>query len=191
MCREISLIRCSELDVSYFVLSVELWTQDGTLEVNLVRHSATSPSISATTQSSYPPPPTLPPGHPYGPPLTHAVGGGGYGQNYQYQQSGPMYPHQPYPATIGGGMLNVSFERNQINYLAGPPVPGLYYPPPMMTSNGVMQTQDPRSAPQGMFTRNLIGSLAVTATKLNDLQGKQGIWFILQDLSVRTEGAFR
>ena len=41
------------------------------------------------------------------------------------------------------------------------------------------------------FTRNLIGSLAVNAFKLNDDQGKLGLWFVLQDLSVRTEGEFR
>lgn len=45
--------------------------------------------------------------------------------------------------------------------------------------------------PQGMFTRNLIGSLAASAFRLNDPQDKIGIWFILQDLSVRTEGCFR
>ena len=55
----------------------------------------------------------------------------------------------------------------------------------------VMVTQDPRSAPSGMFTRNLIGSLCVSAFRLDDPDRKPGIWFILQDLSVRTEGTFR
>ena len=45
--------------------------------------------------------------------------------------------------------------------------------------------------PQGMFTRNLIGSLSASAFRLNDPDEKSGIWFILQDLSVRTEGTFR
>lgn len=40
-------------------------------------------------------------------------------------------------------------------------------------------------------TRNLIGTLVATAHKLHDLNDEQGIWFILQDLSVRTEGEFR
>jgi hypothetical protein len=44
---------------------------------------------------------------------------------------------------------------------------------------------------QGMYTRNLIGSLAVNAAKLQDDVGKVGLWFVLQDLSVRTEGVFR
>ena len=42
-----------------------------------------------------------------------------------------------------------------------------------------------------MFTRNLIGSLTVNASRLNDPNGKTGYWFVLQDLSVRTEGHFR
>ncbi|KAI5378000.1 hypothetical protein J4E82_003382 [Alternaria postmessia] len=40
-------------------------------------------------------------------------------------------------------------------------------------------------------TRNLIGMNAVNACRLNDLAGKPGFWFVLQDLSVRTEGTFR
>lgn len=50
---------------------------------------------------------------------------------------------------------------------------------------------DPRSHPSGMFTRNLIGSLCVSAFKLTDCENRMGVWFILQDLSVRTEGSFR
>lgn len=46
-------------------------------------------------------------------------------------------------------------------------------------------------APQGMYTRNLIGSLAASAFRLLDVDEHIGIWFILQDLSVRTEGTFR
>ena len=45
--------------------------------------------------------------------------------------------------------------------------------------------------PQGMFTRNFIGSLAASAFRLTDPTDKIGIWFILHDLSVRTEGDFR
>jgi hypothetical protein len=40
-------------------------------------------------------------------------------------------------------------------------------------------------------TRNLIGSLVATAFKLYDLNDTLGIWFILQDLSVRTEGEYK
>lgn len=44
---------------------------------------------------------------------------------------------------------------------------------------------------QGMFTRNLIGNCAGSAFRLHDTKDKIGIWFVMQDLSVRTEGAFR
>lgn len=47
------------------------------------------------------------------------------------------------------------------------------------------------TAPTGMFSRNLIGSLAASAFRLSDDNDKVGIWFVLQDLSVRTEGSFR
>ena len=50
-------------------------------------------------------------------------------------------------------------------------------------------------APQGVTgggcTRNLIGSLGVAIQQLNDLDDKPGLWFIVQDLSVRQEGTFR
>jgi len=36
-----------------FVLNVDLWNEDGTREVNLVRHSSGTPSISSTTPASY------------------------------------------------------------------------------------------------------------------------------------------
>lgn len=120
--------------------------------------------------------------------------GGGYGQPYPYPQGpgaqGYPPPHQPYPASAGELEI-IEDSKKVLILLVAPLAPGTYYPAPLMTANGVMQTQDPRSAPMGMFTRNLIGSLAVTASKLNDTHGKQGIWFILQDLSVRTEGSFR
>jgi hypothetical protein len=43
----------------------------------------------------------------------------------------------------------------------------------------------------GQFTRNLIGSLTASAFRLKDDKDVMGIWFVLQDLSVRTEGSFR
>jgi Velvet factor len=45
--------------------------------------------------------------------------------------------------------------------------------------------------PTGMFTRNLIGALSASAFRLYDQNEKFGIWFILQDLSIRTDGIFR
>jgi hypothetical protein len=44
---------------------------------------------------------------------------------------------------------------------------------------------------RGTITRNLIGALAASASRLQDTDNIVGIWFILSDLSVRTEGVFR
>lgn len=49
----------------------------------------------------------------------------------------------------------------------------------------------PAATPQGMYTRNLIGALTASAFRLQDPSDKIGIWFVMQDLSVRTEGNFR
>jgi Velvet factor len=182
---------CSELDPSYFVLMVDLWSGDGRSEVNLVRHSATSPSISATTASSYPPQSMPINTYPYGHPMAPMAG---YGPPppYGYPPQNDGYGHPPaYHA--------YDQHRGYHQYGSTTPItPTSQYAPnggsqgPLMSPTApVMITQDPRSAPTGMFTRNLIGSLSVSAFKLTDTHGKLGIWFILQDLSVRTEGTFR
>lgn len=67
-------------------------------------------------------------------------------------------------------------------------MPPGYGPDETAMSRAIGQPVDQRG---GMFTRNLIGSLAASAFKLHDTDDRLGIWFILQDLSVRTEGAFR
>jgi hypothetical protein len=152
----------SDLDISFCVLTVDLWNADGTSEVNLVKHSATSPSISTAMSSSYPPPPqSLSP--------TYSA----YPQNSYGQPVG-------YPVNYGG------------NNVYQPP----YGYPPYYGAAGQMPPSMPPAAPAtgtsgGMFTRNLIGSLSASAFRLNDPDDKIGVWFILQDLSVRTEGVFR
>lgn len=86
----------SDIDHSMFVLNVDLWNEDGSKEVNLVRSSTGSPSISSTTPYSYT---TLNGGDPGLVPYTqhvlpshrdpsysstHSVG---YSQDYQLQAS--------------------------------------------------------------------------------------------------------
>ncbi|OQE28888.1 hypothetical protein PENSTE_c003G09427 [Penicillium steckii] len=166
-------IDINEIDTSFYVLTVDLWNADGTNEVNLVKHSATSPSISTAMSSSYPPPPqNLSPTYPgygqspYGAPPV------GYGMNY-----------------YGGGQM----YQNQNPYASQQPVG---YPPYGFPSGGQMPAamspaQPVAGGPGGMFTRNLIGSLSASAFRLTDPDNKIGVWFILQDLSVRTEGTFR
>lgn len=42
---------------------------------------------------------------------------------------------------------------------------------------------------QGVLTRNLIGNLATSASKLHDPEEELGIWFMLQDVRVRIGGS--
>jgi len=222
----------SEVDTAFFVLTVDLWSADGKREVNLVRHSATSPSISAATSSSYPPRPPTPPYQPNGSsapnsahpfsmqhqqwnhghqlppqqsptqPAHPAQYGFGVGNsNYhlyrtpqplppppqpQYQQAQPQYhPHQQYPPQHQQQAYYTAPSANGMAYYTQqPPAQGPLLTPDQMQPQGGQQ-------PAGMFTRNLIGSLCVSAFKLTDCDAQTGVWFILQDLSVRTEGTFR
>lgn len=206
-----SIISSSDIDTSYFVLTVDLWSDNATKEVNLVRHSATSPSISATTATSYPPNPEeigptsvyastplhqvqiAPPySQPQPPPVAHPHVPMPYHQ-HQYPQQGVQPQNQPLPpppipsqAQQGGYWINQTptpmTPTGQMPQVQGP----LLSPSAQSTLSC-----DPRSHPSGMFTRNLIGSLCVSAFKLTDPDNNMGVWFILQDLSVRTEGLFR
>lgn len=222
-------IDISEIDTAFFVLTVDLWSADGKREVNLVRHSATSPSISAATSSSYPPRPPTPPYQTNGAssapnsanPLsmqsagwhhqhqlpaqqspTQPTNGGTYGYTAplyhtwrppqpipppqsQYQPSHQQYQPQPqYPSQSQPQPYYAPAAANPLTYYGQPQQQG-----PLLTPDQ-MQPQAGQQA-TGMFTRNLIGSLCVSAFKLTDPDSQMGVWFILQDLSVRTEGSFR
>ena len=175
-----------------------------------MRHSATSPSISAGTTSSYPPPPEdlhaqslyVPP------PSAQPLISQNYGQGMQQQQlnayqqvPNPYHQHQ-YSQPSQSGPLPpppppVHSHSQQQGYYNTPtttPITpnafqqALINQGPLLSPSG---SCDPRSHPSGMFTRNLIGSLCVSAFKLTDPDNSMGVWFILQDLSVRTEGSFR
>lgn len=182
--------------------------------MNLVRHSATSPSISAATSSSYPPPSSAPSHYPAYAAQTQQVSlGNGYSQPMSihqstqphnvYQQS-PGYPNQNYQQAHNPYQQQPTLvSQPQSNYYHTPtptPItPSSYYTQQIQPNQVPLTspqhlthpTIDPRSSPSGMFTRNLIGSLCVSAFKLTNPENQMGVWFILQDLSVRTEGSFR
>lgn len=165
----------SEIDTSFYVLTVDLWNADGTSEVNMVRHSATSPSISTSTSSAYPPPPQNAPRPPYPP-----YGGNAYGQpGYPNMQN--YYGGRHYQNAYGA---NTQYPYNSQYFPAGGHHPSASVSP----AGGPIPASAP---PTGMFTRNLIGSLSASAFRLTDPDNKIGVWFVLQDLSVRTEGIFR
>jgi hypothetical protein len=243
-----------------YVINVDLWTEEGDREVNLIRHSSTAPSISATTsvpfsamfeqqqqQAPAPYPALMSTREPdqYRPPqaaLPYPMA------SHQMQQQQPPMSRPPMPPShmsqphMGQPHMNpaqmsphpqMSHPQLPHSHMA-PPLPPAHYPPPPVPSpvpsqygqasyspatqyfpggsreysdpNGVgprfgapdpygaMQragASDPGAGPSGMFTRNLIGSLAASAFRLEDSEKRIGIWFVLQDLSVRTEGNFR
>ncbi|KAF1942675.1 hypothetical protein EJ02DRAFT_159428 [Clathrospora elynae] len=160
----------NEIDSTFFVLMVDLWDEEGLRAVNLVRHNSSAPtvSISSSVVTSFPPPPER---TPYV--ATHMAP-----QYDQYrQQMVPMNPYgQPipqayYPPGPGTGYQQYAYPHHPHHAL-----PSIAIPAPPMNSN---------------HTRNLIGMNSVNATRLHDPDGKTGFWFVLQDLSVRTEGKFR
>ncbi|KAF2090475.1 hypothetical protein K490DRAFT_34500 [Saccharata proteae CBS 121410] len=164
-----------DVDSAFFVLTVDLWSQDGHQEVNIVRASSGAPtvSISTSTLTSYPPSIDRPwqnpgPYHPGSQPdlrSAYMTAGPGAGQYVGLGGPGPM------PGQMPQAMHSMS--------------PAYGYPQHAAPSTPVSAN------PMHMFTRNLIGSLSVNAFKLQDTTGKPGFWFVLQDLSVRTEGCFR
>ncbi|GAA5831888.1 hypothetical protein JCM11251_003921 [Rhodosporidiobolus azoricus] len=68
---------------------------------------------------------------------------------------------------------------------------------PLLLSTSASSTVTSSSAPYGLDPSdplpvpNLIGTLHTNAYKLKDLNGEAGVFFVLPDLSVRTEGSFR
>ncbi|KAK4659142.1 hypothetical protein QC762_107600 [Podospora pseudocomata] len=189
-------IDCNEIEYGMYVLNVDLWDEHALKEVNLVRHTTASPSISSTSPASYAQmestpaysnilPSNIPPrdvgyGQVYPPPgqavspygMQPAYGAGFVGApNSGYGQA-PYF--RDYPQEVG------------MSYGFGPP--RVFEP---SYGIGGQRMSIGGTAPSGMFTRNLIGSLAASAFRLNDPDDKIGIWFVLQDLSVRTEGCFR
>ncbi|KAJ4297184.1 hypothetical protein N0V88_004102 [Collariella sp. IMI 366227] len=195
-------IDCNDIEHTMYVLNVDLWSEDALKEVNLVRHTTATPSISSTSPASYAQieqsapayshilpssrDVTYSPQMGYHHPPNQAMSP--YGMQQQYSQgfvspNGYQPPNQYYPQDLRHDMQGLG---QMVSSPYGPPrVYEAHYGglPQRMSISG--------NPPSGMFTRNLIGSLAASAFRLIDNQDKIGIWFILQDLSVRTEGCFR
>ncbi|EXA54025.1 hypothetical protein FOQG_07796 [Fusarium oxysporum f. sp. raphani 54005] len=189
----------NSLDHAMFVLSVDLWNHDGTKEVNLVRSSTGTGAMASSSTYTYS---SLEPGTPSYqqqslPPSRESGYGQSQGLNYGQDYPPPVqqsYGQAPsYPPSSSYGPPQQYYPRHS-GYSAEPSAP----PPGAPFRNGYGQDQNALTRmavvggqPQGMFTRNLIGSLAASAFRLEDTEGQSGIWFVLQDLSVRTEGTFR
>ncbi|KAF2168908.1 hypothetical protein M409DRAFT_65262 [Zasmidium cellare ATCC 36951] len=155
-------------DPSFFVLQVDLWAESADREANVVRASSSSPavSISSATTTSYPPPQETP-RHAESQPIM-----------YMDHNGNPMYANMPgYAVQMGRPSIMPGYGGYMYPQVHGPAM--------------AFQQPPSTSASSAMYTRNLIGSLTVNAARLTDNESKAGYWFVLQDLSVRTEGFFR
>lgn len=195
-------VNCNEIEHTMYVLNVDLWSEDALREVNLVRHTTATPSISSTTPASYA---AIEQSTPAYSNVLPSNRDSGYGQQMGYQPPGPsvnpyaMTPQYPGYAPQNGGGYGAQYYsphefRPEIQGIPQLPSQSAGYHPPRVFDGPFGMSQRlsiSGSQPQGMFTRNLIGSLAASAFRLVDTEDKDGIWFVLQDLSVRTEGNFR
>jgi Velvet factor len=101
-----------------------------------------------------------------------------FGPNNPQSHGQFMHSSQPPPPTHPGYMVGNIYSSNDI------------FNSPSQLSHQQQALNTPHQ-PTGMFTRNLIGALSASAFRLHDQNQKFGIWFILQDLSIRTDGIFR
>lgn len=155
-------VDANEIDTTFYTLVVDLWHEDISRGAcNLVRHSSAAPTVSISSSVTTSFPPT-PDRQMF---LTQGI-------PTQYNTYGQPIP-SPHP-----------YAHQQ--YYGGQPPPGY---PPYGSSYGPQVVAQPSTSSN--HTRNLIGQISVNAFKLNDPDGKPGFWFVLQDLSVRTEGTFR
>lgn len=143
----------------------------------------------------------------------HSMGSfqGAYGSAPSSAYSQPYSPQQFAPRTNGYPVGPITAGPNAYQHRAPSPTTPTHalpsYPghivrickdltPDPLTffvqANSQPYAQSPASqTPNSSFTRNLIGSLSASAFRLHDEHEKHGVWFVLQDLSVRTEGNFR
>lgn len=115
------------------------------------------------------------------------------------------YPSQQYDSFSPAGYADYRQMPHSLPHMVVPhqaaPHPGYASRYPQQIGQAPGQQQDMVAArnnsvggqqqPNGMYSRNLIGSLVSSGNRLDDVDGKVGVWFVLQDLSVRTEGWFR
>ena len=171
-------------------------------EKNVVKHSSQSPSISTVTTTSYAP--TASNASPAQPLQSYNTTA--YPGFASYNFADPPRPmERSYPMNGGDHSPYYSHANgsNHYSHTQGPfgPRYNPQFPSPYATSPAPSQMGPPESRgsmdmqrmaqPPGTCTRNLIGSLSGSAFKLKDINNEVGLWFVFQDLSVRTEGYFR
>ncbi|KAI4293666.1 hypothetical protein K525DRAFT_262663 [Schizophyllum commune Loenen D] len=171
------------------------------------------PSASAygpPSASAYGPPSSAygpPSASTYGPPSASAYGppsSTSYGPpTSSYASSYPPYHYGPPPPPFGNYGSTSNFEHSQpvtssVDQETNSPVVTTTVRDDdqregeaSTSAAGNGDPKDKSDAQRATYTRTLVGPLSSNATRLLDEHRKPGIFFLFQDLSVRTEGTFR
>ncbi|KAJ3932990.1 MAG: velvet factor-domain-containing protein [Lentinula lateritia] len=241
------LVEVDDVDCSFFVVTVDLWSADGKQEMNLVLHpssadryvppptpnttksrrkgvttSSMGPPASSSSSSNTNSTSSLPPSQSLEPPFTPTNpptwGYPSWSQNENSSEMGYRPWNNPVntePSTWGPQQaFNYDYSSSQApaTYSSPPSVPSMGHAPPIAirssfshphtnftpTVPSIPSTPAPSSSsyssiplPRHTYTRTLVGPLSANATRLLDEHRKPGVFFLFQDLSVRTEGTFR
>ena len=85
-------------------------------------------------------------------------------------------------------MTNTATQMDTSMYASASYVQNQFYPPSTHQQPEVFQSGSSIPLPRHTYTRTLVGPLCANASKLSDEHRKSGIFFLFQDLSIRTEG---
>ncbi|KAG8714258.1 hypothetical protein FRC08_012157 [Ceratobasidium sp. 394] len=218
-----SFVDADDIDIAFFLVTVDLWSETGTEEMNLVLHPSSGghatnsypsrrikrppttaynipppatpyDSQPSTSNTHAPPPPPHPHQRPYPPgPPPPQWGYGGQNQGYidpSLQQPPHPHPHPHHPPPVPAPGPAYPEEGGYPSGAAG----SSYYvqTPAALHGAAVAAQHDVGPATVGgQYTRTLVGPLSANASRLVDAEDQPGIFFLFQDLSVRTEGTFR
>jgi hypothetical protein len=177
-------------DLGRFVILVDVTNKEGQV-INLVQSHSQAPAIGSAHNGSF-------------------VTDNSNSQQYQTASYAhpSIVPAHGIPPAANGPVAHNGYLQSGNGFAHGPPyqraAQSTYHPNqalPMGGSNYPDQHQRPEAIPpppapvnqfmSGTVTRNLIGTTTSTAFRLTDENGQTGLWFIFQDLSIRTEGTFR
>ncbi|KAB5595338.1 hypothetical protein CTheo_1210 [Ceratobasidium theobromae] len=162
---------------------------------------------SPSPHSQHAPPPPPPP-HPHPHPPSHPHPHHPHPHQRPYPPPPPPHGQWNY-GPQGSTYIDPSLQQQPPHGQPPPPVPApghaypdegaypsnagtSYYVQTPAALHGAAAQHDPSSgAASGQYTRTLVGPLSANASRLVDADNQPGIFFLFQDLSVRTEGTFR
>ncbi|KAF5333238.1 hypothetical protein D9611_002518 [Ephemerocybe angulata] len=248
-----SIVDVDDVDGSFFLVTVDLWSADGKQEMNLVLHPSTAeryvppnppaksvrrrntstsqqrssgnktPAGSSTptptqTPSSgghgyfpapaqegvgvypaaegpqawgYPPPPPVDRTTSFPPPVLPSISS--FARNAAGSNSEPWVPSNNQDYAIDPALRNASASDSRENADHSSQGTGSHGAYPNVAPYTQESSETSQNIPRqpANYTRTLVGPLSANACRLLDEHRKEGIFFLFQDLSVRTEGTFR